>query len=61
MSAPLKVPELIHESKYKNNEILMKLPEFIKRKNNSGIGGIGNAFREEYGEREMIIRLDNIE
>lgn len=28
----IKVPELLNESKYKNNEILMKLPEFVRKK-----------------------------
>ena len=33
------------------SEMLMKMPEFIKKK----------GMREEYGEKEMILRLDNIE
>jgi len=45
-AAPIKVPELLNESKYKSNEILMKLPEFVRKKplgNNTSLNASGNS------------------
>jgi hypothetical protein len=61
MSNPYKVPELMGEPKYKNNDILMKLPEFVKNKNNLPGAMKVSPTKEVLDERGMVIRLGNIE